>query len=397
VVIAVGAKRGRGLRIPGALGPDVLSGIDFLRDVALGQPPALGRRVVVIGGGNVAYDISRTVLRQTYLDAARTAARRPEVAEVHLCCLESLEEMPADDVEIREGDEEGLIRHNSLGPVQVFRDEHGKVTGVEFKKTLRVFDDQRRFNPLFDESQRTTIPADTVILSVGQVADLSFLDPEANGIRFRAPGLLELDPATLETTAPGVFAAGDLAHGTKLMIHAIASGKKAARSVYRHLTGKTVEAEAVELHEVLDGYRREKDYEKPRRFPIPVLTVEERLRDPRAMVERGYDEATARCEAARCLDCGVNTIFDSNKCILCGGCVDVCPTACLKLVGLDELEPTPELAELCEAAFGPGADLGQHSAIIKDETVCIRCANCAYRCPTGAITMERFSFTESWR
>src|SRR5215470_8947354 len=145
VVIAVGAKRSRGLKIPGVDGPGVLGGVDFLRDVSLGRPTTLGRRVVVIGGGNVAYDISRTVLRQTYLDAARTAARSLGVGEVHLCCLESREEMPADDVEIHEGDEEGLIRHNSLGPVQVLRDESGKVTGVEFRRVLRVFDEERKF------------------------------------------------------------------------------------------------------------------------------------------------------------------------------------------------------------------------------------------------------------
>ena len=397
VVIAVGAKRSRGIKMPGVDGPDVLGGVDFLRDVALGQPPKLGERVVVIGGGNVAYDISRTALRQTYLDAARTAKRRPGVGEVHLCCLESLEEMPADDVEVREGDEEGLKRHNSLGPVQVLRDAAGKVTGVEFKRVLRVFDEQKRFNPTFDESQRTTIPCDTVILSIGQMADLSFLDPEKNGITLKAPGIVQLDPATLATTAPGVFVAGDLAHGTKLMIHAIASGKKAARSVYEYLTGKRIESDVVELHQVIDDYRREKDYEKPRRISIPVLSVEERLRDPTALVERGYDETAAHCEASRCLDCGVNTIFDGNKCILCGGCVEVCPTYCLKLVGLDELAKSPDVEQLVAQEFGPDADLSQHSAIIKDETVCIRCANCAMRCPTGAITMERFSFSENWR
>jgi NADPH-dependent glutamate synthase beta subunit-like oxidoreductase len=404
VVIAVGAKRSRGLKIPGVDGPGVLGGVDFLRDVALGRPAPLGDRVIVIGGGNVAYDISRTVLRQTYLDAARTAARSPGVREVHLCCLESLEEMPADDVEIREGDEEGLKRHNSLGPVQVLRDTAGKVVGVEFKHVLRVFDENRRFNPIFDDSRRTTLPADTVILSVGQAADLSFLDPgepgcvsAGSGIELAGPGILKLDPATLASTAPGVFAAGDLAHGTKLMIHAIASGKKAARSVYEYLTGKPLAAETVEIHRVIEDYRREKDYEKPGRVSIPVLSAEARLADPRAMVETGYDEAQARCEASRCLDCGVNTIFDGDRCILCGGCVDVCPTLCLKLVPLSEIAGGPDLARLCELEFGPGADLEQHSAILKDETLCIRCANCAQRCPTGAITMERFAFTEQWR
>jgi NADPH-dependent glutamate synthase beta subunit-like oxidoreductase len=397
VVIAVGAKRSRSLKLPGVDGPDVLGGVDFLRDVALGKPPSLGRRVVVVGGGNVAYDISRTALRQTHFDTARTAARRPGVGEVLLCCLESLAEMPADEIEIREGDEEGLKRHNSLGPVQILRDAAGRVTGVEFKRVLRVFDEQRRFNPVFDETQRTTIPANTVILSIGQAADLSFLDPEKNGIALSAPGIIKVDPKTLTSTAPGVFVAGDLAHGTKLMIHAIASGKKAARSVYEYLTGRHIETDVVEVHRVLDDYHREKDYEKLRRVPIPVLTVEERLSKPTAMVERGYDEAQARCEASRCLDCGVNTIFDGNKCILCGGCVEVCPTFCLKLIGLNELAKTPDVEKLLAEELGAGADLTQHSAIIKDETLCIRCANCAMRCPTGAITMERFSFAENWQ
>jgi NADPH-dependent glutamate synthase beta subunit-like oxidoreductase len=397
VVIAVGAKRARSLKLPGVDGPGVLGAVDFLRDVSLGGRPELGRCVVVVGGGNVAYDVSRTVLRQSYLDAARTAARRPGVGEVHLCCLESREEMPADEVEIREGDEEGLIRHNSLGPTQVLRDAAGKVTGIEFRKVLRVYDENRKFNPLYDDAERTTLTADTVILSVGQASELSFLDPEANGIRLKGPGLLELDPKTLETTAAGVFAAGDLAHGTKLMIHAIASGKQAARSVYRHLTGKTIETETLELHQVIEVYRREKDYEKPGRVPIPVIEPRERLRDPMAMVERGYDERLAACEASRCLDCGVNTVFDGTKCILCGGCVDVCPTLCLKLVGLNDLERTPDVGALLDAEFGPDADLSVHSAIIKNEDLCIRCANCAQRCPTSAITMERFSFSESWR
>jgi NADPH-dependent glutamate synthase beta subunit-like oxidoreductase/ferredoxin len=397
VVIAVGAKRSRGLKLPGALGPDVLGGVDFLRDVSLGRPPVLGRRVVVIGGGNVAYDVARTVLRQTFLDVARVAARQPAVRETHLCCLESREEMPADDIEVREGDEEGIRRHNSVGPVRIIRDAAGKVNGVEFQKVLRVFDEDRRFNPLFDDQVRTTIAADTVILSVGQANDLSFLDAANNGIELKGPGLVRVDPATLATTAPGVFVAGDLAHGTKLMIDAIASGKKAARSVYGYLTGRSLGHEAVELHRVIEGYQREKDYEKQRRIPIPVLSAEERLADPKRLVELGFDETLARCEAGRCFDCGVNTIFDAERCVLCGGCVDVCPTSCLKLVGADQLASGPELARLLEITFGAGADLRGHSAIIKDETLCIRCANCAMRCPTGAITMERFAFTESWQ
>jgi NADPH-dependent glutamate synthase beta subunit-like oxidoreductase/ferredoxin len=397
IVIAVGAKRSRNLKLPGVDGPGVLGGVDFLRDVALGQPPVLGRRVVVIGGGNVAYDVARTVLRQTFLDVARVAARQPIVEETHLCCLESRAEMPADDVEVHEGDEEGIRRHNSLGPVQIVRDEGGKVTGVEFQKVLRVFDENKRFSPIFDDKVRTTIAADTVIFSIGQASDLSFLDPAKNGIELMAPGIIRLDSATLAATAPGVFVAGDLAHGTRLMIDAIASGKKAARSVYQYLTGRTLATEAVEIHRVIEGYQREQDYEKQRRIPIPVLGVHERLANPTGIVERGFDETLAQCEASRCFDCGVNTIFDANRCVLCGGCVDVCPTSCLKLVGADQLASGPELAKLLEMTFGDEAELSEQSAIIKDETLCIRCANCAMRCPTGAITMERFAFTENWQ
>src|SRR5690606_10824594 len=118
----------------------VLGGVEFLHDVAAGKPPRLGGKVVVIGGGNVAYDVGRTVLRQISMDAARTAKRSAGVGEVYLCSLESLEEMPADDVEIIEGDEEGIIRRNSLGPAEIVKDENGRVRAVRFKRCLRVFD-----------------------------------------------------------------------------------------------------------------------------------------------------------------------------------------------------------------------------------------------------------------
>jgi formate dehydrogenase (NADP+) beta subunit len=396
VVIAVGAKRSRALDLDGVHGPGVLGGVDFLRDVALGAPPSLGERVVVIGGGNVAYDVARTSLRQSYFDAARTAARLRDVAKVHLACLESRDEMPADDIEVHEGDEEGIERHHRLGPVRVVRDAQGQVTGVEFKRVLRVFDEQHRFSPQFDEDDRVVLEADTVILAVGQAADLSFVSSDAD-VDINERGILKLDASSLATTNPKVFAAGDIAHGTRLMIDAIASGKKAARSVYHFLTGEQLEASVVQMHVPLERYRREKDFEKRSREPIPSASVAERLKHPEALVEKGYGPDAARCEAGRCFDCGVNTIFDGEKCVLCGGCVDVCPTLCLKLVPADSLAGIEGMNELAEACLGEGCDLGQHSAIIKDETVCIRCANCAMRCPTGAITMERFSFGEAWR
>ncbi len=150
VIIGVGAKRSRGLDLPGERGPRVHGGVDLLRSVALGEPIDLGEEVVVIGGGNVAYDVARTVLRQAAYDAARTAARLPGTRRVRLVSLETLEEMPADTVEIREGDEEGIERVNGWGPVEISRDAGGTVTAVLFRRCTQVYDAERRFSPVYD-------------------------------------------------------------------------------------------------------------------------------------------------------------------------------------------------------------------------------------------------------
>lgn len=394
VIVAVGAKRARMLTLPGSDAEGVLGGIDFLRAVSLGEPVKIGRRVIVIGGGNVAYDVSRSAVRhdpeddptrlvdrQAESDISRMALRQSAVREVHLCCLESREEMPADEVEIVEGEEEGIRRHNRLGPKEfLFREENGRrvVTGVRFRRVLRVFDENRRFSPVYDDNEVVDLEADTVLLSVGQAADLSFLGGKP----------FQVNRETLEVDGmDGVFAAGDVAYGARLMIDAIASGKKAAREVYRYLTGSAIEPEETQLHFEIEDYGRERGYEiRPRRH-IPALAARERLADAKALVEKGYTETLAGEEAGRCLDCGVNTIFDGEKCILCGGCVDVCPALCLKLVALDQVSAEPTL---------PPAP-GEWSAILKDEERCIRCALCAERCPTRAITMERFQFRQEWK
>jgi NADPH-dependent glutamate synthase beta subunit-like oxidoreductase len=397
VIIAVGAKRSRPLPIPGVDAIGVLGGVDFLRDVALGKQVELGARVVVIGGGNVAYDVARTVLRQEEYDVSRTAARLRGVLEVNLVCLESLEEMPADTLEIVEGSEEGVLRHNSWGPREILgREVDGRriVRGVRFVRCTSVYDENRRFAPRFDESQELVLECDSVLLSVGQSADLRFLDPARDGIEMRSAQQIVNDPSTGSTSAPGVFVAGDIAYGPRLLIHAIASGKQAARSVYRFLKGETISQKEAQFHFPIEHYRREKRYEQRLRLHIPTLTPEERLLDAKALVEKGYTETQAQEEAGRCLDCGVNTIFDGERCILCGGCVDVCPTVCLKLVSVDRLESTPELDRVLHEVLGEDAE--DSSAILKDEERCIRCGLCAQRCPTSAITMERFSFTKEW-
>jgi NADPH-dependent glutamate synthase beta subunit-like oxidoreductase len=397
VIIAVGAKSSRALGLPGERGPRVYGGVDLLRAVALNQPMDLGGDVVVIGGGNVAYDVARTVLRQIAYDTARTAARLVGAGRVHLVSLETLEEMPADTIEILEGDEEGIQRHNGWGPVEIVRDDAGRVRGVRFRRCVRVYDENRRFSPVFDDAQQKLLPCDTVLLSVGQAPNLDLLQDGGGDVEQMRPGWPKVDKQSLMTTAPGVFVAGDLAHGTRLLIDAVASGKAVARSVYQFVTGRAIDLESVTAHIPLYGYRRERGYESIRRMPLPTLPPEQRLEHPTRVVELGYDREQAMREASRCLDCGVTPVFDGERCVLCGGCVDVCPTQCLKLVSLEEMERSDDLDAAIRTALGQDPDLRMNSAILKDEDRCIRCALCAMRCPTDAITMERVSFQTNWR
>lgn len=207
---------------------------------------------------------------------------------------------------------------------------------------------------------------------------------------------LKVDPVTLQTTAEGVFVTGDLAHGTRLLIDAVASGKAAARSVYQFLTGRKLESEAIEVHKVLERYRRELGYESIRRVDVPTIEPSERLEHPENVVEIGYSEEQAMREASRCLDCGVTPVFDGMRCVLCGGCADVCPTECLKLISLDAVEFDVDMRSAFDRALDNDADLAENSAILKDEDRCIRCALCAMRCPVDAISMERVTFQTNW-
>jgi len=288
VIIAVGAKSSRSLGLVGERGPRVYGGVDLLRAVALGQfgtadapalvsetslsaagsPLDIGREVVVIGGGNVAYDVARTVQRQIAYDTARTAARLAGIGRVYLASLETLEEMPADTLEIVEGDEEGIVRLNGWGPVEIHRHASGNVRGVTFRRCVRVYDENKRFAPVFQDDERQTVSCDTVLLAVGQAPDLAFLADGGADIEQFRPGWPKVDSATLATTAAGVFVAGDLAHGTRLLIDAVASGKAVARSVYRHLTGRNISRQAVTAHLPLERYQRERGYEAIRRMPV---------------------------------------------------------------------------------------------------------------------------------
>jgi ferredoxin len=259
-----------------------------------------------------------------------------------------------------------------------------------------VYDEDRRFSPVYDEQEIKTIPCDAVLLAVGQAPKLAFLDEGGEDVERMPNGWVKIDQQTLQTAADDVFVAGDLAHGTRLLIDAVASGKAAARSIYQYLTGNALRTEVVRTHVVLDRYRRERGYESLRRTEVPTIHPEERLQHPETQVETGYDRELAMREASRCLDCGVTPVFDGTRCVLCGGCVDVCPTECLKLVPLADLEFEGDVSQLIAGSLGEDADLAENSAILKDEDRCIRCALCAMRCPVDAISMERVCYSTVW-
>ncbi|MBZ0166394.1 MAG: FAD-dependent oxidoreductase, partial [Candidatus Omnitrophica bacterium] len=376
----------------GADAKGVIGGVELLNDIAFDRPRHIGNKVVIIGGGNVAYDIARSALRQQQIDIAEGALHSGKDVKVSLVCLESEREMLADEVEILEGAEEGVERHNAYGPQEITVKD-GAVTGVIFHKVTSIFDGSGKFNPQFDSSDVLTIEADTVLFGIGQRSDLSFIDPEKDGLVMNERGLFVMDGMTNQTSAEDVYLAGDLATGPKLMIDAIASGKKTARSIYGHLVGKSITTEIITQHSPIADFEREFGYEKIRRFESEIVEATERKASLHQVVEKGLTCHQAKIEGSRCFDCGVNTIFDGNKCILCGGCVDVCPELCLKLVPVSELDGDKNFEELTNIIKEQkGTD--ELTAIIKDEELCIRCSLCAIRCPTDAITMERFSFKE---
>jgi NADPH-dependent glutamate synthase beta subunit-like oxidoreductase/NAD-dependent dihydropyrimidine dehydrogenase PreA subunit len=430
VLVAVGAHRSRDLTIPGVNLDGVHKGIDFLLNVNLGYQFTIGRKVLVIGGGNVAMDVARSaareVLRQHAGDvedqepaqenvdavAAREmmdvslSALRMGAKEVHLVCLESREQMPAALEEITDAEEEGIILHPGLGPKR-FLSEGGRVSGLEVLRTKSVFDAQGRFNPTFYEGSEFALDCDTAIMAIGQAPNLDFLKPE-DGVEITRRGLIAVQPRTLMTSAQGIFAGGDCVFGPRLIIDSVADGKRAAIGIDEYLRGAShpepaIEVEVLPRHSmplnVLDLVRKQ-----PTMVPLDRRTgITE--------VELVFDEETAKQEAQRCLHCWVNTVFEGNVhdgslCMLCGGCVDVCPEGCLELVSLDRVEFEPGVVEQLQSMDGllnveledvKAAELGTiaGSVMLKDETRCIRCGLCAMRCPANTITMESYNLVST--
>ncbi len=295
--LATGLHGSRKLGVAGENLENILPGVAFLRDVSLGKNVKLGKKVVVVGGGNVAIDVSLT-------------AKRLGVDKVTMVCLESREEMPAWDYEVEEAIEENIEILNSFGP-KCFNGKDEKITSVDFKQCTSVFDENRRFNPQYDENRVQTLKADTLIVAIGQMGEFDFAEDE--DIALSPQGGLEADPLTFQTPISWIFAGGDAVYGPKSVVDAVACGKEVAESIDRYLNNQDLKKDRI----------KEWPYEKPditgecgkERNLLHYLPVEQREGNFMEIAS-GYNEKNALKEADRCLNCGI--------CSECYQCVDAC-------------------------------------------------------------------------
>ena len=421
VFLGIGLMQGRKLPVEGADLDGVITAVDLLLNYNLGYQVTLGRRVIVVGGGDVAMDAARTALRlsqsaqqadsdadtaaeseeeseamHTALDVARTALRLG-VAQVQVIALEAWDELPASRFELEEASEEGIEISTRLGPRRI-AGQDGRVTGLEVIEVASVFDDKGRFNPQFRAGSERLLECDTVILAIGQRADLDLLGGAADVV-ISPRGLVQIDPQTGQTSAADVFAGGDVASGPRLIISAVRDGHIAALGIEQYLQGRKLKTQTQGWWTNLPGHAMFEAWTKRRRGRTASLPVDRRTGI--SVIDLGYSLEQALQEGSRCLECSVQTIFDGSKCILCNGCVDVCPWNCLKIVRVNQLTGDPRLQTVVEAELGAptGAWADEEApsvaAMLKDDERCTRCALCAQRCPTGAITMEAFRFQET--
>lgn len=392
IFIGVGLWKSRDLPIPGADGPDVIRGIEYLRVRCMEEQWKIGENMIVIGGGNVAFDVART--------SVRNGAKK-----ITMVCLETRDEQTADEFEIEDGLEEGITIMNRLAPIAVERSSEGRVTGLRVQKIYSLFDASGRFAPQIVPESQFVIPCDTIALAIGQSMDLSFL----NGWDKRDQlvvdrGLIKTERATGRTSVKGVYAGGDAAFGAALFITGIRHGQDAARTIDSDLTGarpyQEFSGEFTEISPIRDKTYLRTAWGLPSMQPPDV-----RIKNNN-MVENNYTAEEAHSQANRCLQCHTSPVFDGTLCIKCNGCVDVCPANCLKQIPVSMLNldlGEGNMRRAVDNFFGvDSASMSDEelalmgTAMLKDEDLCIRCGLCAEKCPTQAVTMDEMNYSFRW-
>ncbi|HXN44332.1 MAG TPA: FAD-dependent oxidoreductase [Xanthobacteraceae bacterium] len=387
VFVGCGAPRGRDLDIPGRkqAAANIHIGIDWLSSVSFGHTRKIGKRVIVLGGGNTAMDCCRS-------------SRRLGGEDVKVVVRSGFEEMKASPWEKEDAMHEGIPIFNYMVP-KAFTHDNGRLTGVLFEKVRAEHDadGKRSLVPAGEPDEH--FPCDDVLVAVGQENAFPWIERDI-GLEFDRRGMPKVDPKTMQSTRPGVFLGGDAAFGPKNIIWAVAHGHDAAISIHKLCSGEDVAdrpppmvnltSQKMGIHE----WSYDNDISLDRRYRVPLREKAVALRDIRAEVELGFDPQLALAEAERCLNCDVQTVFTGSLCIECDACVDICPMDCITFTHNGE---ETDLRARLNAPAGNVAqslyvanDLKTGRVMVKDEDVCLHCGLCAERCPTGAWDMQKF-------
>jgi formate dehydrogenase (NADP+) beta subunit len=387
IFVGCGAPRGRDLDIPGRkeAARSIHIGIDWLASVSFGHVKTIGKRVIVLGGGNTAMDCCRS-------------ARRLGGSDVKVIVRSGFEEMKASPWEKEDAMHEGIPIINYHVP-KAFVQENGKLKGMTFEIVKAVYDEKGRRKLLPTGQPDAFFECDEVLVAVGQENSFPWIERDC-GIAFDEWGLPTLGKESLQSSVPNIFFGGDAAFGPKNIITAVAHGHEAAVSIDRLLHGEDVNvrpdpvvqmaSQKMGIHE----WSYDNDTSVDTRFKVPWTKAEQALASIKIEVELGFDAATAFKEAGRCLNCDVQTVFTDSACIECDACVDICPMDCLTFTVNGE---EPDLRQrlkapamnLAQALYVSGG-LKTGRVMVKDEDVCLHCGLCAERCPTGAWDMQKF-------
>jgi len=387
IFVGSGAPRGRDLDIPGRkeAAKNVHIGIDWLSSVSFGHISKIGKRVVVLGGGNTAMDCCRS-------------SRRLGGEEVTVVVRSGFEEMKASPWEKEDAMHEGIPILNFLVP-KAFTHDSGRLTGITFEKVKAEYDAKGRRSLVPSGEPDQHIPCDDVLVAVGQENSFPWIERDI-GIEFDKWNMPKVDPKTMRSTNPKVFFGGDAAFGPKNIIWAVAHGHEAAVSIDMMLSGEDIDVRPLPAVDVMSQkmgiheWSYDNEISPDKRLRVPLRDKVVALKDIKAEVELGYDVQLALKEAERCLNCDIQTVFTASLCIECDACVDICPMDCITFTAdAPEAElrthlkaPAPNLAQ--DIYIADGLKTGRIMA--KDEDVCLHCGLCAERCPTGAWDMKKY-------